>query len=496
MLDPLARSRSPSAPATGPEDGLSQPIYDRQSVLSWLCPALATLLVTSYGATSAPLWRDEMATWNAVSRSVPDLLNMVRNIDAVSAPYYLFLHFWIFVFGDSTLAMRAPSILCMTAAAALTAMIGQRLFGPRAGLLGGLLFAVVPSTSRYAQEARSYAFATLFAVLATFLLIRAVAEPTWRRWAAYSAALTGLGLAHLAAVLVTVGHLCAVALAWLRDRRRRPALYWLAAVAAAGLALLPFAGLGRTQQNAQLGWVPTPGIGNLLTVPGPVFRSGALAGLTIGLAGLGWATRGRWGTVLGLSAVLPAMILFAIGQTSPVWVPRYLTFTVPLVCVLAGAALTAAPLRGALVILATCLLIGAMDQRAFRRSHEARPLDYAGAAAIIRDHQRYGDGIVYAPRDGWRFLDAAMEYHLGRNRPRDVLLKQSRVERASLWASECDRPADCLAGVHRVWALALAPPADPLVRMDKPKADALRDSFAVTRIWAVPGLTVALLVRP
>src|SRR6185312_2573237 len=54
----------------------------------------------------------------------------------------------------------------------------SRLAGARAGLVAGLVFALVPSVSRFAQEVRFYALATLVATLATLLLLRALDRPS------------------------------------------------------------------------------------------------------------------------------------------------------------------------------------------------------------------------------------------------------------------------------------------------------------------------------
>lgn len=455
---------------------------------AWV-PAGATLAITGYGITSTQLWRDEMATWSAASRSIGAVFDLVRNIDAVSAAYYLFMHYWVAVFGDSALALRAPSALCMTGTAALVGMIGKRLFDAPAGLLAGLLFAVIPSVSRYGQEARSYAFAAFFAALATYLLFRALEAPSWLRWIGYAAAVTATGLSHLIAVTVVAGHAIAAF-----TPPRRASLYWLAATSAAGLLLLPLVLEGTSQHGQQLDWVPTPSFTDLLTVPGHVFRSTLLAGITLGLAALGWAAHARRGAALVACAVLPAVILWSAGQVTQVWVPRYLTFTVPFLCVLGGAALATARLRGGLAVLLAFLVIGAPDQRAIRRVKDVRPLDYAAAATIVKDRQQPGDTIVYAPRGGWKFLDTGIDYHLRDGpRPRDVLLKQSRAELGSLWASDCDRPAECLAGVVRVWVVAVGAQKDPLRPMERGKAAALRQAYTVTQTWTVPGLTVALL---
>ncbi|MGX7670087.1 glycosyltransferase family 39 protein [Plantactinospora sp. DSM 117369] len=404
------------------------------------------------------------------------------------------MHGWLAVAGDSVVALRLPSALAMAGAAALTTVLGARLFGRRAGLLAGLLFAILPSTSRYGQEARPYALATLLAVLATLLLCRAVERSTWPRWAGYAAAVAGLGLANLFAVSLVAGH----ALAALLGRRDPVRLRGLLAVGLAGLLLVPLAVLGRSQQGRQLDWVGRPGFGDLLGLPGSVVQAGVVGGLLVGLAAVAVAARGRWGVVLGLTVLLPALLLFVAGQVTPLFVPRYLLFVVPFACLLAAA--TLAPLRpaAALTIVLVAGLLGAPEQAALRRTHEwprTAPVDYPAAVRIIAAHQRPGDGIVYAPRDGWAFLDLATAYYLRTDRPRDVLLAEDQIRRADFWATECTRPAECLAPVDRLWLLSWGAQADSLAAMPAGRADPLRAAFRINRHWTVRGLTVDLLVR-
>src|SRR6201991_4299407 len=82
-------------------------------------PAALTLLIAGFQLGRAPLWRDELATWSAATRPLPDLWRMLGGIDAVTGPYYLFMHGWIPGFGDSAVALRLPSLLAMAGATAL-----------------------------------------------------------------------------------------------------------------------------------------------------------------------------------------------------------------------------------------------------------------------------------------------------------------------------------------------------------------------------------------
>ena len=142
--------------------------------LTWCWPALLALVLGLYQMGRPELWRDELASWSFASRPVSDLIASARHTGATQLAYYLLLHGWIAAFGDSADAMRTLSALAMAAAAACVALVGRRLAGARAGLTAGLVFALVPSVSRFAQEIRFYALAVLVTTLAT---LPAVARP-------------------------------------------------------------------------------------------------------------------------------------------------------------------------------------------------------------------------------------------------------------------------------------------------------------------------------
>ncbi|MGI5523675.1 glycosyltransferase family 39 protein [Micromonospora sp. CA-259024] len=475
----------------------------------WLAPALLTLAVTLTGLGSAQLWRDELATWSAATRSPGDLARLAGTIDAATGPYYLLMHGWLAVVGDSTIALRAPAVLAMTVAAGLLAVLGARLVDRRCGLFAGLLFAVLPGTSRYGQEARPYAVATMLAVLATLLLVTALRRPTWARWAGYAVAVAALGLIHLIALTLLAAHALVVLLAWWRgpaaagvatgshrtaDRDRR-VWRWVVAVVPVVLLAGPLLLKARTQRSRQLNWVHLAGLDDLTALPGGVAQSSVVGGLLLGVAALGAARLGRRALLPVSAVLLPVLLLFAAGTVVPLWVPRYLVFVVPFACLLAGAALASVAAPAALVVVVLAGLLGLPDQAALRRTHEwprSAPVDYAGAARVIADGQRPGDAVVYSPRHSWLFLDLGIEYHLA-DPPRDVLRTEDEVRLGDLWAAECPQPAQCLVGTSRVWLVVAGRHGEPLTGVTGAKGDALRADFTVAQVWQRPGLTVALL---
>ncbi|WBC18069.1 glycosyltransferase family 39 protein [Micromonospora sp. WMMA1998] len=501
----------------------------------WVVPGLLTLGITLVGIGHAQPWRDELATWSAATRPLPDLVRLTRVIDAATGPYYALMHGWTALVGTSPTALRLPSALAMAAAAALTARLGARLVGDRAGLLAGLLFAVLPATSRYGQEARPYALATLFAVLATLLLVDALRRPTRRRWAGYALAVAALALVHLIALTLLAAHAVVVLLTALRGPAagRRVLVRWLLALLPAFVLVTPLALVARGQRGRQLDWVDPARLPDLAALPGGLAQSGVVGGFLLALAALGAVRLGRRALLPAAAVLLPVLLLFVAGTVVPLWVTRYLVFTVPFACLLAGAALAgttpagttpagttptetapvgtavsgtgptgSAPagvrLGAALALVALAGLLGLPDQAALRRTHEwprSAPVDYAGAARVIAAGERPGDAIVYSPRDSWLFPDLGMAYHLRSRLPRDVLVVRDQRQDADLWATECDDPARCLAGVDRVWLVVTGRRADPLAAVPGAKGAALRDGFTVRQVWPRSGLTVALLAR-
>jgi mannosyltransferase len=458
-------------------------------------PTLVAGLAVGYRPASAPPWRDEFASWSAATRDVPEIFALGRHIDGVLVPYYLFLHFWVGLFGDSVLAMRVPSMLAMTAAAGVVALLGRHRWGDAAGLFGGLLFAVLPVVSRYGQEARGYAFAVLFATVATLLLARALDRSGRWAWAAYGASVALMGLSHLLSLLLLAGHLAIVAVAVWRGGRRR-ALWWVLAVAIGVAATLPLTVRGLGQQSAQLSWLHRASPSALADISGTIFEAPVLGGAVAGLAVAGLRRVGAgslWAAVL-----LPVGLLYAYDQlVAPIFLGRYLLFCVPLLCALAGAGLAALRPPAALAVIAVVAACGLPVQQSIRRSHS--DYDYRAAARVVEGNEQPGDGIIYAPRDGWQLVDLGLEYYLRDRAPRDLLLKTGEVANDSLWATECDDPAACLAGTGRIWEVA-ADNLDP--QFQATSTNQLTDAqisalngYEQIGIWRVDGFTIALFAH-
>jgi mannosyltransferase len=119
----------------------------------------------------------------------------------------------------------------MAGAVAVTGDLGRRLFDPITGAVAGILLSLMPNTSRYAAEARPYAFACFFAPLALLLLHRALDRPIPARWIGYGIAVLLLGLPHIIALTTLGAHLAVLAQRRHRPVRRRILAAWSVTVA-------------------------------------------------------------------------------------------------------------------------------------------------------------------------------------------------------------------------------------------------------------------------
>lgn len=465
----------------------------------WLWPFAVALALCGYGMTDPLLGRDELVTWDMVGRDTGRIVATLGNVDAVHGTYYLLMHGWVELFGDSVVSLRLPSVLAVAAAASVVALIGDRLFGYRAGILTGFLFAVSPAVSRYGQEARSYALVILAVALATLLLLRALDRPRgpWR-WTGYALALVLTGLLHLIALFVVLAHACLL----VAHARRERSLWWKASLALTAVAgcVAPLVLLGRSQARRQLYWVPSPDGWALLSLAQGLFASAVCGGALIALALLARAPRRAPLLLCGVWALLPPVLLWAASHGEVSYFRSvYVLFTLPAWALLAGAGLASASRswKAAAGLVVALTLLTLPDQRQLRQPYEHDapvPLDYAAAADVIKQSHRPGDAVVYDRADTWK-LDDGVRYYLPRDlRLRDVFLARTPAAIDDLYAVQCSVPDRCVGNEPRIWLLTQGA-GFPLGAIDPAQASALQRRYTVTESRQVTGMTVSLLER-
>lgn len=119
------------------------------------------------------LWYDEMNTYFIAKQKFPDcLLNTLFERDLHLPFYYVLLHFWMSIFGDSDLALRISSIIPGILTLLFAYHAGKELSGRKGGISALFLFSINSSLIYFSQEVRFYSLLVLFSTMVAYFLIK------------------------------------------------------------------------------------------------------------------------------------------------------------------------------------------------------------------------------------------------------------------------------------------------------------------------------------
>jgi mannosyltransferase len=475
-----AAAPPPAAGQPGRAEGESPSFQAGPLWARWL-PALVALLLSLWHITTPSFWRDEAATIAAIRRPLGDLIAMLGNVDAVHGAYYLMMWPIEHVLGPGALVLRLPSAVAVAVGATVVAATGRRLISPWAGLGAGLLYAVLPVTSRYGQEARSYAMVMTMAAIASYLLVRVLqAEPARRRrWlAAYGVSIAALGILNIFGLLLVPAHAVTIAVACRRGLRdpgtRRVAIGWLVA-AVAGIAvaspLLVFGWL----QRGQIAWLgvntSSSGLNTLFSLSGSfLVTTSVLAVVAVALVlstevskerrGAAWP--GRLAELSLPWLIVPPLVLLVVSMAQPVYTSRYILICIPALALIGGAAVAFYGRLAGAIALGVILIAGATTQLG-QRTTAGHYDDIMAIDHIVAANARPGDYVLYTNPNAESF-GAAYPYGLGKLR--NIALKQDPNPSGTLAGTNASLAEirSRLAHAKRVWVVeinSLSP--DPLL---------------------------------
>jgi mannosyltransferase len=217
------------------------------------------LALRLYDLGSESIWYDEV--WAVRIARMEPLEIMRASLGDNNPPlYYLLLHYWILLAGDSEFAIRLPSAIASALAVPLIYGIGTLLFSRAAGLMAALILSFSAYQVRYAQEARGYALLVFVGLASFYFLLKLLKDDkSWTTSAGYVASTTLLMYTHVYAIL-----LVAAQGIYLLATRQAPRKWLLSAGAVAVLYVPGVVWLavnvlssGGAWNNAMF-WVPEP----------------------------------------------------------------------------------------------------------------------------------------------------------------------------------------------------------------------------------------------
>jgi len=90
--------------------------------------------------------------------------------------YYVLLHFWVLLFGDSEFSLRFLSATLGSVSIFAIYALGKLLFNKRTGIIAALIIAVSVFHIQFSQEARGYTLSVLLTIISFYSLIKLTAR--------------------------------------------------------------------------------------------------------------------------------------------------------------------------------------------------------------------------------------------------------------------------------------------------------------------------------
>jgi uncharacterized membrane protein len=231
--------------------------------LALLILAVFALYLRYLGRQS--LWFDEGLSVLFAARPLPQLLHTLINEDLHPPLYYLLLHFWMDLAGNSEWAVRMPSLFAALLLVPLSFAIVREVWGQDTqtstawhalGISAAALVGASPFIAYYAQETRMYALAAMLILATIWAFLRATRTVALRWWLSFSCLLAASLYTHYFSIFVVPAFLL-YALLLDRQSLRRTILHSLLAALLYSPWIIPAARqLGRLMRTPDY-WVTT-----------------------------------------------------------------------------------------------------------------------------------------------------------------------------------------------------------------------------------------------
>ncbi|MBX3061470.1 MAG: glycosyltransferase family 39 protein [Anaerolineae bacterium] len=176
----------------------------RATLIAIVVILLFAMLIRVYNLQKESFWEDEGWTMLLIKGQSPaDIVINMAN-DQHPPLYFLLLHYWVEITGNSEFAVRLPSAFASLIGVALIFRLAADLFGARVGSLAALVLALTDNDVMLAQDARHYALMSMFVIASTLFYLRYLKNPTRRNGVAWLLASVALMYTHYLGVFVLI----------------------------------------------------------------------------------------------------------------------------------------------------------------------------------------------------------------------------------------------------------------------------------------------------
>jgi mannosyltransferase len=316
---------------------------------------------------SGQFWMDEALSVGISSHSLSAIPGVLR-MDGSPPLYYLLLHVWMSVFGNTETDTHWLSLVFGMLAIPLGAWAAQSLFGRRAGWIAAVLFALNPFITAYSQETRMYTIMVVWGLLATVGLIQGFVYRRRKFLIMYALAQAVMLYTHAWGIFFGVGAVVSLIPVYLHSEERRALLKdAVFSFGAAGILFLPWLPTLLFQAaNTGSPWDSAPNFGAPVQISrnlmgGDRATTALVLAACIGLASYLFSRkhwRSKEAQTMWLMILLPVGTLgcgWLVSRFSPAWQYRYFAPILPALLLLFAWGLARAKGVGLVALLLTVI---------------------------------------------------------------------------------------------------------------------------------------------
>ncbi len=369
---------------------------------------------------SGQFWMDEGLSTGISSHSLTAIPGVLRH-DGSPPLYYLLLHVWMSIFGNTESATHSLSLVFGLLTIPVGLWAGWSLFGERTGVITGVLFAFSSWLTQYSEETRMYSLMALLGLLATAAFVHVFVFRRRKYLILFAIAQALMLYTHAWGIFFGVGSAVTVLILMrLSDEPRALLKDALMAYAGAFVLFLPWLPNFIYQAtHTAAPWDSSPRFGAPVQLARDLLGGDRVAIPLLITSVIGFADlvvagkrRSRDATLLWTLIALPVATLalaWIASQITPAWVSRYFAPTLAAILLLAAWGLARTGVVGAVILVVTVILLA--NPASFSPKYKSDMRDVAGEMAPLLHR---GDLVIVGQPEqialNWYYLPGGLRY--------------------------------------------------------------------------------------
>ena len=380
--------------------------------------AISAFLRTRY--IGGELWMDEAITTGISLHPLSSIPGVLR-YDGNPPLYYMALHVWMSIFGDSESATHSLSLVVGLLTIPIGGWAGWTLFGRRAGIMAAVLFAFNAWLTAYAGETRMYELMGLLGLMATAGMVLGFVYGRRRYLPLFGISLTLMLYTHSWGTFFFAGSALALIPALLASEDRRRFLRDAAITyVGAGILYLPWVPTLLYQvAHTAAPWDSPPRLGAPVQISRNLLGGDRITMVLVLAAALGLGPlftkahrRTREQTTLWTLIALPIAVLglaWISSQVTPAWASRYFAPVLGAMLLLIAWGCARAKLVGVLAVSLAVLFLANPSTYAPQYKSDMRDVA-AEMTPLLRPHDEVVVGQPEQTPLAWYYLPAGLSF--------------------------------------------------------------------------------------